>query len=123
MTMNKNVYYKMRAEDPDPRNSGDTHSWFFFYKWRAGDTWVPAKDGCMDAVVGDHLVFEMDGQHIGYAAITNIVERNLNDEKELHFNSDEIVVPTLELVFKRLSEIAEGEEPQWLKSLLTRKPK
>lgn len=129
--MNKNVCYKMRAEDPDPRNSGDTHSWFFFYKWRAGETWVPAKEGCEHGQVGDVLVFEMDGVEIGGALIMNVVERNLEGEKELHFDSDQITIPTHAPTDRlgswephiKLADIKEGEEPSWLKSLLTRKPK
>ena len=86
----KNVMYVMRGADPDPRNTGDTKSWFFYYKWRAGETWVPAREGCLDAEVGDRLIFEMDGARVGEVVITEVVERNWRGEKELHFDSDQI---------------------------------
>ena len=135
--MNKTVHFPMRADALDPRNGGDTHSWFFFYKWRAGDTWVPAREGCMDAEAGDTLVFTMDGVMLAVSRVDNVVERNLAGEKELHFNSDEMTVPdelvqcdgvagygtTWKIAGPHLCDIKEGEEPQWLKSLLTRRSK
>jgi hypothetical protein len=126
--MNKSVCYKMESGSIDPRNGGDTHSWFFFYKWRAGETWVPANDGCLDAEKHDQLWFSMDGVWIGTVVITDVVEQNLQGERELHFNSDAFFVPSDESkddgypTEQVLMQCREGEEPSWLKSLLTRKP-
>ena len=129
--MQKDVCYGMQSDAPDPRNGGSTKSWWFFYKWRAGDTWVPAKEGCADAVVGDRIWFAMDEMLLAKALVQQ-VHYNLQGEKELHFNSDHLLVPTTcysfksnytgrsinELEFVDLSTIPEGEEPEWLKSLL-----
>lgn len=126
MAMCRNLFYRMASDAPDPRNGGDTHSWFFFYKWRAGETWVPAKEGCEDAVAGDYLWFEMDKVSLGAARISHVVERNLQGEKELHFDSDGIQT-VVDLTSRSrtwmtpLCDIKEGEEPEWLRSLLTRK--
>jgi hypothetical protein len=125
--MNKYVCYKMRSDDPDPRNSGDTKSWFRFYKWRAGSTWVPAKEGCLDAEKNDQLWFSIDGVWIGAVVITDVVEHNLQGERELHFDSDELFIPTdpypddtypTDAV---LIQYRDGEEPTWLKRLLIEK--
>jgi len=127
--MNKNVRYAMQSDAPDPRNSGDTHSWFFHYKWRTGSTWVPAKDGCQLAEKNDQLWFSMDGVWIGTVVISDVFEQNLQGERELHFDSDAIFMPTDEVSAEGYPtemvslQYREGEEPTWLKNLLTRKSK
>jgi hypothetical protein len=129
--MQKDVYYDMQANAPDPRNGGSTKSWWFFYKWRAGLTWVPAKEGCERAEVGDTVWFTMDGMLLARSVISHTCY-NLQGEKELHFDSDHLSIPTTcftsdvayvgrpkhELVFQDLATIPEGAEPQWLQSWL-----
>ena len=133
--MQKDVYYNMQADEPDPRNTGTTRSWFFFYKWRAGSTWVPAKEGCEHAESGDCIWFSMNGTLIAKANIS-LTCFNLQGEKELHFDSDHLLVPTTRftsdrayvgrpkhaLLFQDLADIPEGKEPSWLQSLLTKEP-
>ena len=138
----KTVFYRMVATARDPRDTGDMRSWFFFYKWGAGMTWVPAPVGAEDADVGDMLCFIMDDQLIGTADIVSVQPSNSRGERELHYDSDEIAVPMesvlitatgthgeevapitatiITTVLKRLlRNISEKEQPQWLKNLLT----
>lgn len=123
-TMKKKiVFYRMESAARDPRGTGDTRSWFFYYKWRAGSTWVAAPPGYADADVGDLLYFIMDDQLIGAADITAMAPSNSQGERELHYDSDKISIPTTTVLADDWQEsptyCVEGEEPQWLKKLMT----
>jgi hypothetical protein len=137
-------------EDPI-KSGGDTRSWFFFYKWRAGVTSIKAIDvgpGAYNDTVqkGDHLVFCMDGAVIAVAKVLNVEYCVTWNANEVYFDSDTMLIPKnfenmgmlrysaedgdgrhMDLVMESavpLSDIPEGEEPEWLKNnFLMKRPR
>lgn len=141
--------HPMRTTERDPINSGDMRSWFFFYKWRAGETGIRAPQGHVydygDVIEkGDRIVFSMDGIVVAIAEVTNVEYLVTWGCNEVFFDSDVMLIPKdfhnfgmlaygdpientvhIDKVAEEavpLDQIPEGEEPEWLKNLLTKRP-
>jgi hypothetical protein len=78
------------GDSKDPINSGDMRSWFYYYKWAPGadeEIFFPiGEDEFPDIKDGDVLWFSMDGDLIGKAHLTRVVQDDFNDCKELWYN-------------------------------------
>ena len=74
---------------PDPAGTGDTKSWFFYYKWRPDEedeVFVPVGvDEFECAVAGDHLWFSMDGELVGGTILIRTTFDPFNGRKEMWF--------------------------------------
>ena len=66
--------YAMKADARDPVNTGDTKSWFSYYKVDNGETFVPTRNPeALSLKKGDMLWFSMDSEIIGAAVIVKDV--------------------------------------------------
>jgi hypothetical protein len=83
---------KLIGSDPDPIHSGDMRSWFFHYKWRPEDddeTWYPlGEDEFPEIGGGDVLWFCLDGTVIGSVRVIHVFIDDMNDRKEVRYNTN-----------------------------------
>lgn len=69
--------YLMRGDRPDPLGSGDTKSWFYYYKWpEEGEVFLPLKPPNADVKEGDRLWLFMDDALVGSVVVTRIDTTN-----------------------------------------------
>lgn len=88
----KHLAYVMVSTSPAPAGDGDTKSWFEYYKWNGGETFVPVSFPFLSAEEGDLLWFVMDGKVLGGAPILRVETPSLPVQRqELWFNSDDML--------------------------------
>jgi hypothetical protein len=78
----------MTSDAPDPVNSGDTKSWFEFYKTKAGIVHVPVNE---ELAPGDMLWFLMDGKPVGGASILKCDFNIATGKYDAYYDSDNML--------------------------------
>lgn len=85
---------KLYGSEPDPMKTGDTKSWFLFYKWMVeGETHFDVTENekhslYRDLKEGDRLWFEMDGWLLGYVEVIRVMEDPTRDVWEIWYNGE-----------------------------------
>lgn len=65
--------YPLVGDEPDPVGSGDTRSWFYFYKWQnEGQRWLPVKPPEPSLKEGDWTWVVLDHEIIGGVCVEQI---------------------------------------------------
>lgn len=83
MSSRRHLLIKMRGKDPDPCKTGDTKSWFYFYKWNvSGEAFFPVKEE-PEVTSGDMVWFCLDGVVLGCALIHRVQYDPMNQVYEL----------------------------------------
>ena len=88
---------RMYANQRDPQNSGDTHSWFHFYKWMVeGEVHFDISEEqknhfYRDIKEGDRLwFFFSDAQRlVGYVTVLRVMEDPTRDMWEIWYNGED----------------------------------
>lgn len=87
----RNWMYAMVSRAPDPINSGDTKSWFEFYKMDAGVTCVPVDRE--DIKEGDVIWFLMDGKCVGGGEVSQVSYNIHIGKYEAYYDSSNLLSP------------------------------
>jgi hypothetical protein len=101
-------YLPLQSSDPDPVKTGDTLSWFRYYKWcNEGETFIRLNKEYADIKAGDYLWFSMDrdlfgGVRIKEAEVYTLGGSEVNFIEVFYDGESMLQVPPMFLCSRRM---------------------
>lgn len=115
----KDVLYIRKGSDKAPQGGGDTRSWLFYYKLRAGEDSelsVPGPDRDYDKTTevkdepeaGDRLWFILDELIVGVVPVLRVMFDDLNNRNEYWYNGIDLYEISITLNETTRAQIQDG---------------